>query len=190
MAMSYKEFYDKFYPYAKVSASKINGVGTEEADMILAFWYWETGRGTNLGTKQFNNLAGINYNKSWKNPLQLKASPSGEYAVYSNLSNFAEDYARVLNLNMYSKVREAFKTAGFDDDVASISASPYSTADYDAPTVIKAANEFRKLSGTPTTSYNADASVNMFVSNAKNSGADNTLLAIAMIGAAVLLLKK
>lgn len=190
MSMTYKEFYDKFYPYAMHSASKINGAGTEEAPVILAFWFWETGRGTNRGTSEFNNLAGINYNRSWKNPLQLKASPSGEYAVYSNLNNFAEDYARVLNLSMYANVRNAFKTAGYEDDVASISASPYSVADYDKTTVLNAIKEFRKLSGSPAPTYEADKSVNSFVENAKVSGADPTLLAIAMLGAVVLLLKK
>lgn len=188
MAMTYKEFYDKFYPYAKVSASKISGGAPPE--VILAFWFWETGRGTNRGTKEFNNLAGINYNRAWRNPLQLKPSPSGEYAVYSNLNNFAEDYARVLNLSMYSNVRNAFKTAGYEDDVASISASPYSVDDYDKPTVLNAIKEFRKLSGSPAPTYDADASVNTFVSNAKVSGVDTTTLALAMLGAVVLLLKK
>lgn len=191
--MTFKEFYDRYAQYAQISAKKIKGGAPIE--VILAFWYWETGGGTNNGTKSYNNLAGINYNRTWKNPLQVKASPSGEYAIYANLSDFAEDYARVLNLSYYDKVRSAFQTAGYSDDVSAISASPYSVADYDQKTVEGYINEFRKLTGspalnTPTPTYNYDQNVNNFVNNAKASGADASLLALALAGALVVLLKK
>jgi len=188
--MNFKEFYDRYYNYAKIAANKINGGAPPE--VILGFWYWETGRGTNRGTTQFNNLAGINYNRSWRNPLQVKPSPSGEYAIYANLTNFAEDYARVMNLNMYGKVRTAFKSAGYADDVAAISASPYSVDDYDKTTVNNMIAEFRKLQGGAPMAekYNEIKNVDTFVGNAKTNGADPKLLAIALAGAIVLLLKK
>ena len=188
--MTYKEFYDRFGGAARVSASKISGGAPIE--VILAFWFWETGRGTNRGTKEFNNLAGINYNRSWKNPLQLKPSPSGEYAIYSNINNFAEDYARVMNLSMYNNVRATFKTAGYDDDVAAISASPYSVADYDRKTVLGFINEFRKLTGSPApapTPYNVEANVKTVVANGQNAGMSNTAIAVILISVAALLLK-
>lgn len=189
--MTFKEFSDKFRPYAEQSAKAIKGGAPVE--VILAFWYWETGGGTNKGTKEYNNLAGINYNRSWKNPLQVKASTSGEYAIYANLSDFAQDYARVLNLSYYDKVRNAFKTAGYSDDVSAISASPYSVDDYNQSAVEGYIAEFRKLSGisasAPTPTY-YEENVNTFVDNNVKSGADPKLLALALAGAIVVLLKK
>lgn len=190
--MTYKEFYDKYHKYAKISADLIEG--NTPVESVLAFWYWETGRGTNRGTKEFNNLAGINYNRAWRNDLQLKPSPSGEYAIYSNLENFAKDYARVINLSMYQGVRQAFGTSDIADDVRAISASPYSVADYDFNTVTEFIKQFASLSGksVPAVSnvvYDPQKNVEAFVGSMPpniNSGA----IAVALVLVAASLFKK
>lgn len=188
--MTYKEFYDKYYQYAKISADLITG--NTPVESVLAFWYFETGKGTNLGTKQFNNLAGINYNRSWKNPLQVKPSPSGEYAVYANLSDFAKDYARVMNLGYYTGVRTAFATPNIEDDVRAISASPYSVADYDFNATVEYIRQFAKLSGSgvaPSGTYEPQKNIESFVSTMP-SNVSNGAIAIGLIAVALSLLKK
>lgn len=82
-------------PYA-YEVSRLTGVFPE---VIISQWALETGWGTSDVFRQAKNLAGIKATASWTG-LTI-----GPYRAYPSLSQAAQDYARVLNLNLYANVR-------------------------------------------------------------------------------------
>lgn len=149
--MNKQDFYKNYFNYAQQSSSLLGG--QLDPYIILAFWHWETAGGTNRGAQELNNLAGINWVDQKKkygiDAVQSKVG-IGEYADYSNLSEFAKDYARVLKLGYYKDVLTAGLTDGYKDDVIKLNDSPYAGGDYNINTVVSNANEFRSLSGMET----------------------------------------
>lgn len=149
--MTKQQFFTNYFRYAKESSNLLGG--QLDPYIILAFWHWETGGGTNYGATKLNNLAGINW-VGQKDKYGIDAKQSNlaqkEYAHYANLSEFAKDYARVLKLGYYKDVLTAGLTAGYKDDVIALNESPYAGGDYNINTVVSNANEFRSLSGQET----------------------------------------
>jgi flagellum-specific peptidoglycan hydrolase FlgJ len=103
--------------------TKMNGAAELAASMtdmpkevILAQWALESAFGTSDLAKRANNFAGI------KSSSKGKDFVSGVYAGYNSKESFARDYARVMNLSYYDKVREA---KGIEETVNELGKSPY-----------------------------------------------------------------
>lgn len=105
-------YWNKMEPYAKIASNK-TGISVET---ILAHWQLETGGGTSDLSKRANNHAGI------KASSKGKDYTSGAYAGYRNLTNFANDYARVMSLSYYDGVRSA---NGIKEEVNELDKSPW-----------------------------------------------------------------
>ena len=117
-------FRSKIAPYA-VKAGKLLGM---DPAVIMTQWLYETGDGSNTGTK-YNNLAGVKHTGS--SIPEAYTVPSSIHAAYPNLDAFVKDYVRVLNLSYYKGIR-AIAKPGVDPVVAkrAIDASPYAVTDY------------------------------------------------------------
>jgi flagellum-specific peptidoglycan hydrolase FlgJ len=85
-------------------------------EVILAQWALESAFGTSDLSKRANNYAGI------KSSSKGKDFVSGSYAGYNSKDSFARDYARVMNLSYYDKVREA---KGVNETIDELAKSPY-----------------------------------------------------------------
>jgi flagellum-specific peptidoglycan hydrolase FlgJ len=85
-------------------------------EVILAQWALESAFGTSDLSQRANNYAGI------KSSSKGKDFVSGAYAGYNSKDSFAKDYARVMNLSYYDKVREA---KGIDETIDELAKSPY-----------------------------------------------------------------
>lgn len=135
------DFQKKIAPYA-VRAGKVLGM---DSNVIMAQWLYETGDGTNTGTK-YNNLAGIKLT-----PNSVKGAyktPDSIHAAYTNLDAFTNDYIRVMSLSYYDNIRAVAKP-GVNPVVAKkvIDASPYAVADYNETGFVRYYNAARKIIG-------------------------------------------
>lgn len=133
----------KWAPYAYSAGTQL---GIDPA-FVLAQWLYETGNGTNLGSKKYNNLAGI---KSSPNAAKGIFDPSDSiHAGYTSLSAFTQDYVRVMNLSYY---RDFLKTSRSTSDpmtmLKSMNASPWAEADYNTSGFMKYYNEAAKVMGS------------------------------------------
>jgi flagellum-specific peptidoglycan hydrolase FlgJ len=90
-------FYSDMYKYAKISSS-LTGISPE---VILGQWALESNYGQSDLAKRGNNFAGI------KSSSKGKHFTTGAYAGYFTKTAFAKDYARVMSLSYYDKVRSA-----------------------------------------------------------------------------------
>lgn len=142
--MNKKDFFNKYFGVAKTTSSLLGG--QLDPYIILSFWHWETGGGTNRGATDLNNLGGIKF-VDQKRKYGINATQSGMYANYNSLNEFAKDYARILKLGYYKDVLTSGMTKGYEDDVVSINKSPYAEADYSVSTVVGNAIEFSGLGG-------------------------------------------
>lgn len=84
--------------------------------VILAQWALESAWGTSDLAKRANNFSGI------KSSSKGKDFVSGAYAGYNTKESFARDYARVMKLSYYDKVREA---ESVEDTINEFGKSPY-----------------------------------------------------------------
>lgn len=103
--------------------SEMNGAAQIAADLtdipkevILGQWALESAFGTSDLAKRANNYAGIKSSSNGKDYV------SGAYAGYNSKESFARDYARVMNLSYYDKVRGA---AGIEETINELGRSPY-----------------------------------------------------------------
>lgn len=92
-----ENFIRTMFPYAVIAEEK-TGVSRE---LILSQWGLETGWGSSQAFKKGLNLAGIKKTPSWT------GGSVGSYRAYTSLEESVNDYARVLGLDYYSKVRAA-----------------------------------------------------------------------------------
>ncbi len=98
---------------------------------IVAQWGWETGWGTNRGSKTLNNHAGIKYSKY----APAGTTKDGMYAKYPTMDLFIKDYTRVMNLSYYTGIKSARTDR---DKVIALNVSPWSESDYDINTMLSA----------------------------------------------------
>ncbi len=100
-------------------------------DYIVAQWGWETGWGTNRGSKELNNHAGIKFSQY----APAGTIKSGMYAKYPNMDLFIQDYARVYRLSYYTKI----KSARTDEErIKELNNSLWSESDYSISTMLSA----------------------------------------------------
>lgn len=174
MKMSKKAFYDKYIGVAKETSNLLGG--KLDPYILLSFWHWETGGGTNRGAKELNNLGGIKW-VDQKRKYGINAVQSGMYANYNSLSDYAKDFARVLSLGYYDDVLKAGVTPGYEDDVLAMNKSPYAEADYNVDTIIKNVNEFKAMAGDPIV---VDDEQYITIPNPQGMSADAIMKALAV----------
>jgi len=137
-------FADKIAPYAKKAAASL---GMDPA-VIMAQWLYETGNGSNTGTK-YNNWAGI---KLTKNSAAGAYQPADSiHAGYKTPDAFVADYVRVMKLSYYNNVRKV-AAPGADPMAAkaAIDASPYATQNYNAEGWLRYFNQAKGILGGST----------------------------------------
>ena len=123
---------------AAVGASLKTGI---PAELIAAWWTWETAYGTN-STAKVNNHAGI------KSLSTGKDYTSGQYAGYNNITNFSNDYARIISGNRagYPEIiKAAREKKSYMDITKAHNASLWSEADYNLLVIDKRAREIAQL---------------------------------------------
>lgn len=125
--MSKESYIKKMLPWAK-KAQQATGL---PYDYIVAQWGWETGWGTNRGSKELNNHAGIKYSQY----APAGTTKSGMYAKYPSMNLFIQDYARVYRLSYYTKIKSA-KTD--EERIKELNNSLWSESDYSIPTMLSA----------------------------------------------------
>ncbi len=125
--MSKESYIKEMIPWAK-KAEQATGL---PYDYIVAQWGWETGWGTNRGSKTLNNHAGIKYSQY----APAGTVKDGMYAKYPSMDMFIQDYSRVYRLSYYTKIKSA-KTD--TDRIKELNASLWSESDYDINTMLSA----------------------------------------------------
>lgn len=125
--MSKESYIKEMLPWAK-KAEQATGL---PYDFIVAQWGWETGWGTNRGSKNLNNHAGIKYSKY----APAGTVKDGMYSKYSSMDMFIQDYKRVMGLSYYTKIKSARTDV---DRVKELNYSPWSESDYDINTMLSA----------------------------------------------------
>lgn len=91
--MSKNQYFSKMLPYAK-QAEKETGVPYY---WVMAQWAYETANGTNRGSTQLNNHAGIKYSQY----APAGTTKDGMYAKYPTMDLYIKDYKRVMSLSYY-----------------------------------------------------------------------------------------
>jgi len=135
-----KQYLLRIQRAAKIGQSK-TGI---PAELIAAWWTWETAYGTNK-THLVENHAGIKSNSSGKDFV------SGQYAGYKSIDNFANDWARIINLNMagYPAIIQAARAKKSYAEITDVhNKSGWSEADYNINTIAKRAENIRVLYGS------------------------------------------
>ncbi len=121
--MTPTEFYDKYLGYAKIVQSHFK---FNSPNIFLAQWALETGWGESVLAKQYNNLAGINYN----GVACYRAI--GGFAGYNNLDYFVLGYIHVLSINGYGYPEFlATKDGTFAEQAHALGASDWAASHYD-----------------------------------------------------------
>jgi len=120
--MSKESYIKKMIPWAK-KAEQETGL---PYDFIVAQWGWETAWGTNRGSKELNNHAGIKYSKY----APVGVVKSGMYAKYPTMDLFIKDYARTDSQR-----------------IVELNKSPWSEADYNVNTMLSAQKIAREYGG-------------------------------------------
>lgn len=106
------DFLSDMKPHA-VTVESLTDIPSE---VILGQWALESAFGTSDLAKRANNYGGIKASSKGKDFV------SGAYAGYNSKDSFARDYARVMNLSYYEKVREA---ESIEDTINELGNSPY-----------------------------------------------------------------
>lgn len=114
-----QDFFAKMLPYAQEASGKTGLF----VSVILAQWANESNYGTSRLALEDNNYGGINFVQG----ASIAAGADGGFAKYESIDQFVQDYARVMNLSFYSKVR-ADKTE--ETEVQDLGASPYAESHY------------------------------------------------------------
>lgn len=134
-------YFNKIIPYAKVSQ---NGTGIPY-QLIAAYWSWETDFGKNESSRKGNNHGGIK-----KNTLGSTADPVGQYAGYATITDYANDWARVLNIKNYGYpevLAAARQGKSWETITKAFNASQYMERGYNVSTIIKRAKYVDTLTG-------------------------------------------
>jgi uncharacterized FlgJ-related protein len=139
-------------PYAK----KVEQAVGLPAPLVVAWWSWETGHGTNRGAKELNNHGGIKWIDG-RSPYQ--SHESGMYAAYKSLDDFTKDYIRILNINGhgYPEVRDVAGES-WEKITQDMNESAYAEADYNIPKIMERAKAAAKLSGGSSPTPSPDVS--------------------------------
>lgn len=118
------------------------------AELIAAWWTWETAYGTNT-TSKANNHAGIKATSRGKD-YKIGKSPL-EYAGYNTIDNFANDWARII-LGVNYKYPEIIAAArakrSYAEITAAHNASGWSEGDYLISTIVRRAEAIKVLYGS------------------------------------------
>lgn len=125
--MSKESYIKEMLPWAK-KAEQATGL---PYDFIVAQWGWETGWGTNRGSKSLNNHAGIKFSKY----APAGTVKDGMYAKYPSMDVYIQDYKRVMGLSYYTKIKSARTDI---DRIKELNASLWSESDYDINTMLSA----------------------------------------------------
>jgi hypothetical protein len=143
MATPNTAFQKKIAPYA-VQAGKLLGM---DPNVIMTQWLYETNDGTNVGSRLYNNLAGIKHTGS-STPAAYTVGDS-IHAAYPTLSDFVNDYVRVLKLSYYNEIR-AIAKPGVDPIVAKnvIDKSPYAVTNYNQEGWLRFFNQAKAVLGS------------------------------------------
>jgi len=116
--MALDDFFKKMLPYASDASEKL-GI---PKSVILAQWANESNYGRSNVSLNANNYGGIKDTGRYQK--------YGAYAKYPTLSDFVDDYVRVLNLSYYDDVREIKTNNPVEETLADLSKSPYAESGY------------------------------------------------------------
>jgi hypothetical protein len=136
-----KKYLEKIRGAAVIGSQK-TGI---PAELIAAWWTWETAYGTNR-TSKVNNHAGI------KNLSTGKDYSDGQYAAYNTIENFANDWARIISGNRagYPEIIAAARgKKSYIDITDAHNKSLWSEADYNLLTIDKRAKNIAMLYKIP-----------------------------------------
>jgi hypothetical protein len=184
--MSQNNYFSTIMPFASQVEQK-TGI---PAELVAAWWSWETDYGKNRGARELNNHAGIKKNSRGNQ----KNDPV--YAGYNTLTDFANDFSRTLLLP-YDGYKKVIATAQTTKDYAALTKvmndGPWAEADYNISTITQRAKEAAKYrgvtvasggaAGTQTTAFDLSS-----VTSKVNSMSNDELIKFAGIGAAVVAL--
>lgn len=135
-----KQYLLRIQRAAKIGQSK-TGI---PAELIAAWWTWETAYGTNK-THLVENHAGIKSTSTGKDFV------SGQYAGYRSIDNFANDWARIISLNRFGYpaiIAAARAKKSYAEITAAHNASEWSEDPYTISTIVKRAENIRILYGS------------------------------------------
>lgn len=95
--MSASEFFEKMAPYAQKAGTSLDIFPST----ILAQWAIESGYGSSNLAQNANNYGGIKYVAG----KSIASGQEGDFASYSSITQFINDYVRVMKLSYYDAVR-------------------------------------------------------------------------------------
>lgn len=104
--MTKEEYLKMMIPWAK-KAEQETGIPYH---FIAGQWAYETANGTNRGSKELNNQAGIKYSKY----APAGTVQNGMYAQYPSMNEFIKDYKRVMSLSYYKPFTSNLKANDLD----------------------------------------------------------------------------
>lgn len=110
------EFKSQMYPYA-LKAGQALGMSPE---FVLGQWALESAYGTSTIAKKAGNYAGIRYTSHAD--YKYSTTGNGAFSGYNTLTNFVNDYIRVMGLSFYDKVRQA---TTMQQEASALESSPY-----------------------------------------------------------------
>ncbi len=138
-------FLDRIQPYAKNAAEQL-GI---DVNFIMAQWAYETANGTNLGSRKYNNLAGIKYSPSGAGSIGKYQPSDSAHAGYDTLNDFVSDYVRVMKLSYYKDViSTATGENNLDNAILAINKSPYAVQDYNISGFKRYYEQAKTITGT------------------------------------------
>jgi hypothetical protein len=146
------------------------------AELIAAWWTWETAFGTNK-THLVNNHAGIKSTSTGKDYV------SGDYAGYNTIQNFANDWARIISLNRFKYpeiIQAARAKKSYEQITDAHNDSAWSEDPYNLYTIRKRAEAIRVIYGSNYISAPAPVTPDV------NSLSQEDIKKYAAIGLAVL----
>lgn len=113
------DFFEKMAPYAQQAGAALSMFPST----ILSQWALETGYGSSNLAQNANNYGGIKYISG----KSIASGSQGAFAAYNSVSQFVQDYIRVMKLSYYDAVRAGTSP---QDEIKALSASPYDEGRY------------------------------------------------------------
>lgn len=114
-------YFDRMRPYATNASVRLS----IPVSVILGQWALETYYGASDVAIRANNHGGIKHVAT-----SIDSGAYGVYAKYASISQFVDDYVRVMSLSYYSDVREAPDT-DIEGTVLRLGQSPYAGSHYE-----------------------------------------------------------
>ena len=135
-------YFQKLAPFAEKASARLN----IPMSVILAQWSWESAFGESDLVKRSNNHAGIKYIPG----VSIAKGKTGMYADYKDMTQFVDDYVRVMSLGYYAQVRSAVSV---EDTVKALGNSPWAESKYAEGSGVPGANLLRRITEYKLTTY-------------------------------------